>query len=198
VYGLGVFSGAATSCCAPVLVGVSILSGAAASFPAALAVAFTYVAGMIAPLALLALVWERRDWGASKWLQGRQVTLRLGRIKRTMAFGTAASAFLLISMAVLSYVQAARGPGMGTGGWLLKLAANLQHFSAVITSAMAWVPGWVVALLLVFAAFFVIRQSLKLRHRPQVATNEPASQTRPDCCSPTATTANVSPEESRG
>ena len=38
VYGLGVFSGAASSCCAPVLAGIVILSGATASFPAALAI----------------------------------------------------------------------------------------------------------------------------------------------------------------
>ncbi|MDY7556004.1 cytochrome c biogenesis CcdA family protein [Cryobacterium sp. 10C3] len=49
VYGLGVFSGAASSCCAPVLIGVAVLSGATASFPAALAVGLTYVAGMVAP-----------------------------------------------------------------------------------------------------------------------------------------------------
>ncbi|MBO1269676.1 cytochrome c biogenesis CcdA family protein [Arthrobacter cavernae] len=96
IYGLGVFSGAASSCCAPVLAGVAVLSGATASFPAALAVALTYVLGMVAPLAALALVWDRKDWSKSRWLQGRQVTLRLGRLRRTMPFGTAASAFLLI------------------------------------------------------------------------------------------------------
>jgi len=38
VYVLGVFSGAASACCAPVLAGVATVSGAVASFPAALAV----------------------------------------------------------------------------------------------------------------------------------------------------------------
>ena len=46
-YLLGVFSGAASACCAPVLAGVAVLSGAAASFPVALAVGVAYVAGMV-------------------------------------------------------------------------------------------------------------------------------------------------------
>jgi len=45
----------------PVLIGVAVLSGATASFPAALAVGLTNVAGMVAPLAILAIVWDRKD-----------------------------------------------------------------------------------------------------------------------------------------
>ncbi|MGH3985676.1 MAG: cytochrome c biogenesis CcdA family protein, partial [Pseudonocardiaceae bacterium] len=37
-YVLGVFSGVASACCAPVLVGVAVLAGASASFPVALAI----------------------------------------------------------------------------------------------------------------------------------------------------------------
>jgi cytochrome c biogenesis protein CcdA len=50
VYSLGVFSGAASACCAPVLAGVAAVSGAASSFPTALAVGVAYVFGMVAPL----------------------------------------------------------------------------------------------------------------------------------------------------
>src|SRR5258708_5111266 len=50
-YGLGVFSGIASACCAPVLAGVVVLTGSAASVGAALAVSVTYVGGMVAPLA---------------------------------------------------------------------------------------------------------------------------------------------------
>jgi len=53
VYVLGVISGAASACCAPVLAGVAVVSGAAASFPAALAVGVAYVFGMVAPLSAL-------------------------------------------------------------------------------------------------------------------------------------------------
>jgi cytochrome c-type biogenesis protein len=55
-YGLAWFSGIASACCAPVLAGAVVLTGSALSFGAALAVSLTYVAGMVAPLAVLALV----------------------------------------------------------------------------------------------------------------------------------------------
>ncbi|MES2092892.1 MAG: cytochrome c biogenesis protein CcdA [Actinomycetota bacterium] len=161
VYGLGVFSGAATSCCAPVLIGIAVLSGATASFPAALAVGLTYVAGMVAPLAILAVVWERKNWGASKWLQGRQITVRLGRFRRTLAVGTFASALLLIAMAALTYVQAAVGPNLTGGGWLARFGADLQHGVSVVTKALAWLPGWPVALLLLAGVGYLIWRAVR-------------------------------------
>ncbi|MCU6481803.1 cytochrome c biogenesis CcdA family protein [Arthrobacter sp. A2-55] len=196
VYGLGVFSGAASSCCAPVLVGVAVLSGATASFPAALMVALTYVAGMVAPLMVLSLVWDRRGWGASKWLQGRQVTLRLGHLRRTMALGTAASAILLIIMAILTYIQAALGPGMGLQGWQLELTAWLQHTASVTASALAWLPGWALALALLAAAAFIAFQGRRLLKRtPEPEGPAPAVPAGPDCCTPTSQSAQKHTEE---
>ncbi len=197
VYGLGVFSGAATSCCAPVLIGVSILSGAAASFPGALAVAVTYVIGLVAPLALIAFMWDRRDWGSSKWVQGRQITLRIGRVKRTMAIGTAASGFLLIGMAALAYVQAALGPGMGGNSWTLKMTADLQHIAVVVTKSLAWVPGWFVAVLLVLATIFIIRQARRLNHSDVDRPVDSIRDSESDCCAPKTPTISASKEERR-
>lgn len=172
VYGLGVFSGVASSCCAPVLAGIVILSGTTASFPAALAVSFTYVVGMVAPLAVFALLWERKDWRARKWLNQRQVTLRLGPVKREMAFGTAASAFLLIVIAALTYVQAALGPGMGADGWLLQMTADLQHVASVVAAALSWVPGWAIAAVLVVGTAFIIWQARRNSARAESPVDE--------------------------
>jgi len=205
VYGLGVFSGAASSCCAPVLAGVAVLSGATASFPAALAVALTYVLGMVAPLAVLALVWDRRDWSRSRWLQGRQVTLRLGRLRRTMAFGTAASAFLLIAMAVLTYVQAALGPGMGSEGVFVQITADLQHAAAVITAALGWLPGWVLAAILIAGLLYLITQA-RPHARPPAGPEQPINDTEAgdaaaghgnDCCASDATAEPIPAKDSR-
>lgn len=196
VYGLGVFSGAASSCCAPVLIGVAVLSGATASFPAALTVGLTYVAGMVAPLAILALVWDRKDWGASKWLQGRQVTLRLGRLSRTLTIGSAASAFLLIAMAILTYIQAAVGPGMTSGGWLAQFGADLQHSVSVATKALAWLPGWPVAILLLAGLGYFVWRATRHRDSNANADAEAEAEVDPNCCTPSSTeTAERAEEE---
>ncbi|WP_329295878.1 cytochrome c biogenesis CcdA family protein [Streptomyces pseudovenezuelae] len=183
VYGLGIFSGAASSCCAPVLAGVAVLSGAAASFPAALAVSLTYVAGMVTPLCLIALVWDRRDWSASRLLQGRQVTLGAGRLRRRMALGSAASGILLIAMGALTLVQAVRGPDMASGGWRVRVAADLQHAASVITKALGWLPGWALAIFLLALAAFLVRQARALLTVPARRSPGAAAGASPaDCC----------------
>jgi len=115
-YGLGLFSGIASACCAPVLAGVVVLTGSSASFGAALAVSLTYVAGMVAPLAGLALVWEGRDWGSSKLLHGRRVRFGFGRLSREMPLGTLASGVVLLAMGVLTLITAVTGPSMSSSG----------------------------------------------------------------------------------
>jgi cytochrome c biogenesis protein CcdA len=171
IYGLGVFSGAASSCCAPVLAGVAVLSGATASFPAALAVSVTYVAGMVAPLAVIALLWDRRDWGSSRLLHGRQVTLALGPLRRRLPLGMLASGLLLIGMGALTVVIAFTGPDMGNGGWRVRIAADLQHWASVTTGWLSWLPGWAFALILAAIALYLVRQALRHRTRPEPVVN---------------------------
>lgn len=141
VYGLGVFSGAASACCAPVLAGVAAVSGASASFPAALAVGVAYVFGMVAPLTVLALVWDRRDWGAARLLGGRAVTWRLGRVQRRVPLSAVLSGALLVVMGVLTVVLAFRRQGMATDGWQVRVSAELDHAATVIRNAVDWIPG---------------------------------------------------------
>jgi cytochrome c biogenesis protein CcdA len=158
VYLLGVFSGAASSCCAPVLAGIAVLSGAAGSFPVAITISLTYVAGMVAPLALIALMWERRDWSSSRLLHGRDYSVRLfgKRYRRTL--GTLASGLLLIGMGALTIVIAFTGPGMGNSGWRIRVAADLQHWAAVITRDLSWLPGWVFGLVLIAVSILIAAQ----------------------------------------
>src|ERR1035437_6629282 len=169
-YGLGLFSGIASACCAPVLAGVLVLTGSAGSFGAALAVSLTYVAGMVAPLAILALVWERRDWGSSRLLHGRRVRVGFGRLARTMPLGSAASGMVLIGMGVLMLVTAVTGPSMPSSGWRVSLSAWLQHGSSVTPRALSWLPGWAVLVALAVALAAQARRS-------RLRAADPASET---------------------
>lgn len=157
-YGLGVFSGAASACCAPVLAGVAVLSGAAGSFVAALTISLTYVAGMVVPLALLALVWDRRDWGSSRWLHGREVSVGVGRFRRRAPVGALLGGALLVAMGLLTVGIAFTGPGMGPGGWRERVAADLGHWASVMTRNLAWLPGWAVLAVLLAVTILVVRQ----------------------------------------
>lgn len=76
VYVLGLFSGAATTCCAPVLAGVLLLSALSASLLDGLLIGLTYVAGMVFPLFLVAVLWDRYAAAGVNPLSGRVLRFR--------------------------------------------------------------------------------------------------------------------------
>jgi cytochrome c-type biogenesis protein len=165
-YLLGVFSGAASACCAPVLAGVAVLSGAAASFPVALLVGAAYVAGMVAPLALIAVVWDARRERATRALTDRTITLG----GRALPLGTVISGVLMIAMGVLAMVLAVTGPGMPSSGWQTELSAWLQHLSASVLHALSWLPGWAVVALLAVAFAALIGRGIRAARKRQPPT----------------------------
>jgi cytochrome c biogenesis protein CcdA len=192
VYALGVFSGVASACCAPVLIGVSVLAGATASFPAALALAGTYVVGMVAPLLIMSMGWERLGTRAARALQARRVALWPGASRR-VPLGGLLSGLLLVGMGVLTIVLAVTGPDMPTTGWRVTFTAQLQHTAAVIGRQLRWLPGWAVAGLLAAAlvgiAYLVRRRTSHTSPPPgpsaaaePVETGQPAVIEADGCC----------------
>lgn len=178
VFSLGFFSGVASSCCAPVLAGVVALSGATASFVPATILGTSYVFGMVAPLAVLALVWDARDWGSSRLLSGRPVSVGFGRMRRSVPLSSALSGGLMIAMGLLTIVLAVRGPSMPTDGWQVRFTAWLDHTAARTEDVLAWLPVWVpgMVILMLLAAFiwFGVRT-----RRPSAATAEAAESRAP-------------------
>ncbi|GAA1720389.1 hypothetical protein GCM10009765_80740 [Fodinicola feengrottensis] len=165
VYGLGLFSGIASACCAPVLVGVTVLAGATGSFPAALAVAGAYVTGMVAPLLVMAVGFDRYGRRAVTALQARRV--RLWPAHRQVALGGLLTSVLLSAMGALTIVLALTGPDMPTSGWRLNFAAWLQHTAAVASGSLGWLPGWALVVLIA-AVIAVIAYARRRPGRAQV------------------------------
>lgn len=79
VFALGVFSGAATSCCAPVLAGVVTLAVISGAFWKGLIVTFAYVFGMVFPLFISAWLYDKFKLQESRLIQGKTFSISLGR-----------------------------------------------------------------------------------------------------------------------
>jgi cytochrome c-type biogenesis protein len=77
VFVLGVFSGAASACCAPVLAGVLTLSTLAPTLGQGVSIGLAYVFGMVFPLVILALFWDRLGARGRDRLGGRERHLRI-------------------------------------------------------------------------------------------------------------------------
>ncbi len=97
VFGLGVFSGAATACCAPVLAGAIALSATSADLGGGLILGGAYILGLVAPLIPLALLAGR--------VQGRirdpRLTLRVGGYAKHLTVSRLAGAALFGALGLL-------------------------------------------------------------------------------------------------
>ena len=159
VYSLGMFSGVASSCCAPVLAGVIALSGVASSFALALGLGAAYVFGMVAPLFLISLLWERHDWRSSRLFRARTVTWRMGPLKRSISMTAVVSGLLLVAMGVGTlWIGLAYDAMAPSSYWATAFAVWLQHYGQIVTNSLSWLPNWTMAaLLLVIASLLGVR-----------------------------------------
>ncbi len=163
VYSLGLFSGIASSCCAPVLAGVLALSATTASFGLALGLGLAYVFGMVAPLFVIALLWEQFDWRASRLFRPRAISWRLGTLRRTVsATGLASGVLLAVMGAAALWVGFSSSSMPATAGWQAELAVQLQRIGRDLTDALSGIPGWLMVLALaagvVGLAAYALRQ----------------------------------------
>lgn len=163
VYSLGIFSGVASSCCAPVLAGVIALSSVVSSFWLALGLGTAYVFGMVAPLFIISLLWERYNWRVSRLFRPRSFTLRLGALRRTITATNLASGILLILIAGgMLWIGLAYSSMPPLADWQAQLSVSLQHYGQVVTNALSWVPNWmgvvVFLVLLGLLAWYALRQ----------------------------------------
>src|SRR6266487_47631 len=150
VYSLGIFSGVASSCCAPVLAGVIALSSAVSSFWLALVLGSAYVFGMVIPLFVIALLWDRYDW-------------RLCPVTNTLTATNPASGILLaLSGGCMLWIGLAYSSMPPLADWQIQLSASLQHVGQVMTNALAWIPNWMGVLIFLVLlgglAWYALRQ----------------------------------------
>jgi len=119
-FALGVFSGIASSCCAPVLAGVMTLSALSGSAVGGLLLGLSYTFGMVFPLFVMALLWDRFNLGQRRFLQARPVRLRLaGRTVATNTVNLVVAITFAIMGGFVIYLantgQMTSGPGFQAG-----------------------------------------------------------------------------------
>ncbi|MHB8487595.1 MAG: cytochrome c biogenesis CcdA family protein [Candidatus Dormibacteria bacterium] len=176
VYGLGVFSGAASACCAPVLAGVVVLSGAAASVLSALLIGAVYVLGMVLPLFVIALLWDRFDWGSSRLFSGRGLRVHLAGRSMTVQPAALIGGLVLVAMGALVIEVAITGPTMSPTGWQAAVGAAIDHYGSRLTALLAPVPGWAVAAALLLLVAILVRSALRRRNRGDHSSTNAATR----------------------
>lgn len=163
VYLLGIFSGIATTCCAPVLAGVLALAALPGSIFWGGIYTLSYVLGMVSPLFILAIILDKSN--ASGRLQEKfsaPVTYSLGFKKITISLMEAVSGVMFVGMGFITIYFAVTGRLISHAGY----APYINIYAAKATQAMSgvisWIPaaGWVIIFATVIAVilYVVIRQ----------------------------------------
>lgn len=166
VFALGVFSGAASSCCAPVLIGVLTLTALTSSFPGALAVSLAYVFGMVFPLFVLALAGDRFGWRTSRIVRGMTVRFSLRGRPFAVHSTNLIGGVLFLVMGVFVLALAATGNEFPAFPGQAELGATLQEAGDRLVAAFAWIPNVVIIAALAALAVLFWRRAAA-RHRPR-------------------------------
>lgn len=157
VYVLGVFSGITSSCCTPVLAGILTLSFLSPSFLWAGLAGVAYVAGMVVPLVILAILLDRIDWQKMMNIKGKTVNL----FGKTRPLTDVVAGFLFIAVGILFSALAISGNiAMGT---TQPVEATLGAGTMGAVRVLRNIPGseYIFAVLLVLFIMFLIRKGKK-------------------------------------
>jgi cytochrome c-type biogenesis protein len=177
-FALGVFSGVASACCAPVLVGVMTLSALSGNPVGGFVLGVAYVFGMVFPLLVMALLWDRFHLGERRFLQARPVTLPLPRGRKihtnTINIGVAVAFAIMggfvLYLADTGTMTTGTGVQAAIGTWLAATFAQIQTWVAPVPEAILGLA------LLLLAAVFVVAT---LRRRDPRAGDTPSGSTAP-------------------
>lgn len=162
IFVLGVFSGIATTCCAPVLAGVLALSVLPGSLLLGGLYSLTYVLGMVTPLFLIALGLDKVNFtkkfflfrkSVSYSLFGKQVTLTLSNL-------VAGIAFWLFGAMTLYLAQSNR-LAMGASSFQVIINVYLSKVTSFLYNITQFVPNVVWGVIIVVILLFIVKAVVK-------------------------------------
>ncbi|MEO8105288.1 MAG: cytochrome c biogenesis CcdA family protein [Candidatus Saccharibacteria bacterium] len=153
IYVLGIFSGIATSCCAPVLAGVMALSTIPGSQWLGTFYALAFVTGMVVPLFLVAFAVDRK--GIAKKLESfrRQVSYSIFGKKVTLNLSHLLAGILYLLIGVFILIFERGGPNEFGGGYQIQIDLVVAQLTRAIARLTNGVPEAIWAIL--FLAIFI-------------------------------------------
>ena len=154
VFGLGVFSGAATACCAPVLAGAIALSATSGTIAGGLLLGIAYIAGMMAPLIPFALLYGK----AKGTVRDPIMTLRLGAHAKRIGAVRLAGVVLFSAFGLLFIALALTGNSDTAPGFQKTMGLWMREFSAYVDNVPNVIAVPVLVGLLAGFAYAVIRR----------------------------------------
>lgn len=167
VFLLGLFSGAATSCCAPVLAGAVTLAVISGTFGKALIVTFAYVFGMTFPLFITAYFYDRLHLERTKFIRGRLWRVSWGGKRFVLHSTNLLAGLVFLVMGVILLILGFSGNAFWSPVFQAKLGEALNQWSRNILKTLTKVPDIIWGLLMAgIFLFFMIKAKKNSRRQP--------------------------------
>lgn len=156
IFGLGVFSGFATLCCAPVLAGALALSVLPGSVFLGGLYTLAYVIGMVSPLFIIAYFLDKTDF-TKKFIAFRKqfsYSILGKQISLTAAEMIAGFTFLFMGILILYLAQTSQ-LAMGGGEYQTMFNIYMSNLTDSVNGYLGWVP-WEIWIAIIVAALALI------------------------------------------
>ena len=161
IFLLGLVSGAASSCCTPVLVGVLTITALSGTFLYAFLLSLTYVLGMVFPLFILSYFWDKYDFSKAKWLQGKVFELKLFGKTHYIHTSHLVSAAILGIMGILIVVLAILDKTWTSTSYLKQMTNVFGRFTNFIIDKTKFIPEYIWVILAIIILLIIIWQTIK-------------------------------------
>lgn len=165
VFMLGVLSGAASSCCTPVLIGVLTVSALSGTFLYAFILSLTYVLGMVSPLLLMSYFWDRFDFSKSKLLQGKLYSWKFLGKELYIHSTHLISAILFGGMGLLIVILTLTGKTSMAPSYQAKMSSFFSGLTQWAVLRAKVLPEYVWMTIIIIVLVFLIWQAIKFSRR---------------------------------
>lgn len=158
VFALGIFSGIATTCCAPVLAGVLALAALPGSMLWGGLYTLSYVFGMVAPLFVISLFLDKVDFTQkfNKTFQ-KPIEYSIGSKKFSITVSEAISGITFLVMGALIIYLALTNRLFAHSNYQTNINIFLAQILNAISSFIRVVPEYVWATLVLIAVAFIVK-----------------------------------------
>ncbi len=158
IFLLGLFSGAATSCCAPVLAGAVTLAVISGTFWKALTVTLVYIFGMIFPLFLAAYFYDRFRLSESRLIKGKLWEIKVGSKKLFLHSTNLLAGIVFLIMGVILLSLALSHNVFWAPSFQEEIGKTLNQWSQTIVDILKVVPDIIWGIIILgFFVFFLYR-----------------------------------------
>lgn len=155
VFVLGMFSGAATACCAPVLAGAMTLAIVSGAFWKAILLTFVYIFGMVFPLFILAYFYDKLKIAETKFVKGKLWEVKLGAKTLYVHSTNLLVGLIFFLMGSILLYLAWSGNLFWSPTWQARLGEGLNRWSISVVPLLSKIPELVWAAVIVGIFLFL-------------------------------------------